>query len=651
VGLSGVNSVPQASPYRLIVGTAGHIDHGKTLLIKALTGTDCDRWAEEKARGITIDLGFACLTDERCQIGFIDVPGHHRFVPNALAGIGGVKVALLVVAATEGVMPQTREHVAICTLLGIPSMIVVLTKIDLAEAELVELAELDITELLERTRFAGAPILRVSSVTGQGLAELKAELARRATEGPANANRDGPIRLPVDRAFNLLGVGVVVTGTLLTGVVQVGDTLELLPERRLVRVRGIHVHGETRAEAMSGERTSLQLAGVKLEEVQRGHQLARPGGLHVASTACARLTLIEDAPASLQRCQDVQVFVHSAQVRARIRPLERKILEPGESGLVEVRFLDPVALTTGDRFIVRRSTPAATLGGGEVLDPAWSRRRGVPPHEDLHRVTESRANLFELWAARSGYQGLALTDFVERCGLSARDTLIVLDELARAQRLRRIVSHDGVDGRWISESTFTNLKSRSVELLQTLFRRDRLSRGMARAEFARRLLPRAAPPLVNECLAWLEHDRCIAVHGDLISLPGHVTEPTPAEARAASALEERFRHGGLTPPSVDEVIAQLATEGHDVACVRDTLRYLVGTGTLVRLPSQDLVSVTAVEKLQRALRASGWKRFSVPVFKDAFGLSRRWAIPLLEYCDAVGVTRRDGSDRVVVDPT
>ncbi len=632
---------------RVIVGTAGHIDHGKTLLIRALTGTDCDRWVEEKSRGITIDLGFASLIEGEHQIGFIDVPGHHRFLHNALAGMGGVRVVLLVVAATEGVMPQTREHLAICSLLGIPSMIVALTKIDLASPELLDLAELDVEELLEDTPFVGAPIMRVSSVTGEGMDALRAALIQRAAQYAVPCDRRARQRLPVDRAFHLRGLGVVVTGTLASGVIEVGDTLEILPHRTPVRVRSIQVHGEARETTMAGERTSLQLAGAELSDVQRGVQIVSPGSLHLSRTLCARFTLLKDVPTPLKGSQEAQFFLYSTQILGRIRPLEPKVLEPGETGLVEMRFRGPVPTICEDRIIVRCLTPATTLGGGEILDPAWRRRRGVPVQDDLARLTASRHDLFLLWALRAGYRALTLEDFAARCGMAPEEAEGVLEDLAQQGKLRQVLSHGGQERRWLPQEAYDALKQRATEVLKALFERDRLARGMARAEFARRILPRTAGVIAQKCLVWLEEEQCIIVHGEQITLPGHTIELTAEEARMVAMLEERFRTGGLTPPIVDELKEELATEGR---LFQNALRYLVGEGRLLRLPTQDLLSAAVFEEMRTALRDKEWDGFSVPQFKEAFGLTRRWAIPILEYCDAVGVTQRDGATRILLDP-
>ena len=326
---SATGAIPIPQLRRVVIGTAGHIDHGKTQLVRALTGVDCDRWEEEKNRGITIDLGFAQLIEGDLQIGFVDVPGHERFLHNALAGMGGIRGVLLVVAATESVMPQTREHVAICALLGIPSALVALTKIDVAAPDLVELAELEVEEFLESTPFAGSRLVRVSSMTGEGIPELRSALVDLAGECEVVANPADPPHLPIDRAFLLKGLGALVTGTLASGRIQQGQAMEVLPTMKPVRVRSLQVHGQTREEALAGERTSVQLAGAGLEDLARGMRLVGPGAFAASNSLCLRITLLDDAPEALEDPVPVRLHLYSSDVLGQVRPLGKPRLEPG----------------------------------------------------------------------------------------------------------------------------------------------------------------------------------------------------------------------------------------------------------------------------------------------------------------------------------
>src|SRR5436305_1043960 len=512
---------------RVIVGTAGHIDHGKTSLVLALTGIDCDRWAEEKARGITIDIGFAHLTEGDLQLGFVDVPGHERFLHNALAGLGGVPTMLLVVAADEGVNPQTREHLAVCSLLGIPAGLVVLTKLDLVSSDLLELAQLEAEELLAPTPFAGSPILPVSSTTGQGIPALKAALLDLSVKHALPDEPDRPARLPVDRAFHLKGLGVVVTGTLASGTVRPGDTLELLPRGERVRVRSIQVHGQPRERADAGERTSLQLTGVALEDLARGMQLGLPEAFEVTTSLLARFSRPPDAPAPARGFLPVRLHLYASEVLGRMRPLGAEGIAPGETGPVEIRLQAPVSALRGDRFILRRPSPPATLGGGEILDPRWRRHRGTILQQALTSLQKDLPAALPFWVQEAG------------------------------------------------------------------------ERGVEAAELARRL---GVPPAEVAKL-----------------LP-----PSPGEA--AQTL-------GAKPQILDGVI-----------------RHLVARGQMVKLPSGLLLAASALSGLRQDLLATAWDRFSVADFKDRFGLTRKWAIPLLEHLDSTGATRRVGDDRMVVRP-
>jgi selenocysteine-specific elongation factor len=683
--MSGAAPPAGAPARRVVVGTAGHIDHGKTRLVEALTGIDCDRWAEEKERGITIDLGFAHLERELpggppagagpgalLQIGFVDVPGHERFLHNALAGLGGVRVMLLVVAADEGVKPQTREHLAICSLLGIPAALVALTKVDLVEPDLVELARLEVEELLEPTPFAGAPVMPVSSLTGQGVAELEERLVALAAEHALPAEAAGstalPARLPIDRAFHLKGLGVVVTGTLAAGRISVGDPLEVLPAAgraapAQVRVRSIQVHGQSREQALAGERSALQLAGAELEALERGQQAAAPGRYQATRRLLVDLRALAEAPEALRGSTPVRVHLLSSEVLGRLRPLEGAI-EPGAAGAVEIRLREPVVAIRGDRVIVRRPSPETTLGGGVVLDPApqGGRLRGLT--DSAHalafaavgkadpRATPKAGEPREPdpallhWARQAGPAGLDADSAARRLGLPAAEVADRLAALAaRGELLSAEESGAGRTRRWIAPSAYRALAERAGRLLAEYFARDRLARGMPKAEAVERLLPGPAARLAGVYLEWLAAQGVLAIEGDRVNLPGRSAQLTGEESALSKAVLERFAAAGLTPASPAEVGRELSAKPQILDGV---VRYLVERGRLLRLPGGLVLAASAVEELRLALLATGWERFGVPEFKDRFGLSRKWAIPLLEHLDSIGATRRLGDERMVV---
>ena len=644
MALPSAVSLPITSLRRVVVGTAGHIDHGKTQLIKALTGIDCDRWAEEKARGITIDLGFAHLTEGDLQVGFVDVPGHDRFVHNALAGLGGIRVVLLVVAADEGVMPQTREHLAICSLLGIPCGLVALTKTDLVSPDLLELAELEILELLEPTPFANAKVLRVSSLTGEGLAELRQALLDLASRSAVPYDPSLPARLPIDRAFHLRGLGVVVTGTLASGTIRGGDVLELLPTGQSVRVRSVQVHGTSREEAAAGERTSLQLSNVSLEELERGVQLVTPGAFETSTSLCIQFTLLPDAPSPVKQNVPVRVHLHSAEALGTLKALEPRALEPGQTGVVEIRLAEPATVVRGDRVIVRRPSPQTTLGGGRVLDPAWRRRRRPSLAPVLAALCSGDRETLESWIESAGERGLETGVLARRMGTLSNQVAQDLAALERKGQLLQVPATQGRDRLWLSSCAYDRVAARAQRVLKEYFQKDRMAQGIPKAEAVRRILPAVPAHLVNVYFSWLQRDKILGLEGDQVVLPGRRVEISSREAEMTSAIQRSLEQAGLAPPSPDELRASLSAEPK----LFDTsVRYLLQTRCVVRLPNGVLLAASVVEAVRQSLLSAGWEHFSVLQFKERFGLTRKIAIPLLEHLDSVGFTRRAGEERVL----
>ena len=637
-----------AGANRFVVGTAGHVDHGKTRLVHALTGVDCDRWDEEKQRGITIDLGFASMVEDGWQIGFVDVPGHERFVRNALAGLGGIQMMVLVVAADEGVMPQTLEHLAICSLLRIPAGLAVLSKTDLVSPDLVELAELELEEALAETPFAGAPILPVSAETGEGLERLREALvglARSAT--PIDRHRRLPARLPVDRAFQLRGLGVLVTGTLARGTVSVGDELDILPAGGRARVRSIEVHGDRRDRAEAGERTSLQLVGKGVGEIARGQELTAPGVYPATTSLLVRCRLLSTAPEPLEGSSPVRLHVNAAHRMGKLRPLEAGRIAPGEERVAEIRLDEPLVAIRGDRFVIRRPSPQTTLGGGEVLDPAWRRPRGKALAPTIEALASGDLQAAAVqWTADGREAGLAVDELALRLGVVPADAADALNGAAR----EGLLLEAGAAGRFVTAATVRRVTRRARRLVEAHFAADRLSRGMPKAELVRRLLGARAADLAPAYLDWSSRggkDEAIAVDGELVTLPGRSGELTGAESKLARDIVEGFEAQGLTPGSPEELCRDL----HAKPQVFDgVLRYLVERDRLVRLPNGLLLAASALERFQADLLATGWATFTVAEFKDRFGLTRKWAIPLLEHLDRQRLTRREGDRRRVLRP-
>ena len=613
--------------------------------MKALTGIDCDRWEEEKNRGITIDLGFAHLEDDDLQLGFVDVPGHERFVHNALAGLGGIDLMVLVVAADEGIMPQTREHLAICSLLEIPAGLVALTKIDLVDPDLLDLATLELTEALEGSSFEGVPIVRVSSTRGDGVSELKETLLQLAREVERPLDRGlRPSRLPIDRAFHLRGLGVLVTGTLVAGRIRPQSHLELLPSGGQVRVRSVQVHGVDRDQAEAGERTALQLSGASLEQVDRGAQLVTSSSYCTTTSLLAHMRLLDDAPQTINGFREVRFHLYSGEVLGKLRPLAPTELVPGASAAVEIRLLAPVVAARGDRFVVRRPSPQTTLGGGTILDPEWARYRGPKLSAALESLQKGSDEAILFWVRAAGEAGVAAATLARRLGTPEADVAATL----AAAHGKGSLLHTPPRGRepmWISAAAYSKVSRRAKSVLHSYFKKERLASGMPKAEAVRRILPPAALPLAEVYLDWLQSHGVLTIHQDMVNLPGRGEELTTEESQLAERILQRLDEGGLTPPSPQEICAAL---GAKKSIFDGVLRYLHQRKRIARLPQGLFLAQSQLDRLGGDLANSDWTRFTVGEFKARFGLTRKWAIPLLEHLDQTGQTRRDGDAREVI---
>jgi len=617
-----------------IVGTAGHIDHGKSALVLALTGTDPDRLKEEKERGITIDLGFA-----HAELGggvvasFIDVPGHERFVRNMLAGAHGIDAVLLVVAADESVMPQTREHFHICRLLGIPRGLVALTKCDLADAEMQALAEMEVKELVAGSFLEGAPVLKVSARTGQGLDGIRTglqELARQAGARPA----DGLLRLPVDRVFTLRGFGTVVTGTLVSGRLAAGEEVEALPSGRRARVRGLQVHGEPVDSVPAGSRAAVNLAGLEVDELSRGDVLARPGTVLTSSILDVELTLLPGEKPLKDQAR-VRVHLASAERLARVRLRQAARLAPGETARAQLRLESPAAAGRGDRLIVRSYSPAATIAGAVVVDPLSPRRRREASLVSLASdVATTAAALVE----EAGPAG------IDAPTLAARLTVPLARLTAALDGRAGLVSLAGDPVRYVSARALDALGGEARNLLQRFHAENPLKAGMPREELRRRVFSRAAAGAFERTLEALVAQGELRIEAEVVALARHAVRLTPAEEAARQSLLTRAREAGLAgiegSPPATAADRQLAER---------VLRVLLAEGRLRRV-GEMVVDAAALDELKGEVRRR-WPpgtRLDVAGFKELTGLSRKFVIPLLEYLDRERVTRRSGNDRLVL---
>jgi len=629
----------------VIVGTAGHIDHGKSTLVEALTGTNPDRLEEEKRRGITIDLGFAFLELDGVRLGFVDVPGHERFVRNMLAGVGGIDLVLLVVAADESIKPQTREHFEICRLLEIPRGLVAVTKADLVEPDLLELVRLEVEDFVRGSFLEGAPVVPVSARTGAGLDRLKQELLRAAQQvRPKDTARY--FRLPVDRAFAMKGFGTVVTGTLVSGTVRPEEELELLPERRHVRVRGLHSGGRAVTEAVAGQRTAVNLAGVELEAVHRGMVLAAAGRFEPTRRLDVRIRVLASAR-SLKNRARVHFHQGTVETIAEVVLLDRATLAPGSSGFAQLRLAEPVLVLSGDRFILRQFSPVTTIGGGVVLDCLAPRHRArhpglIPFLETLE--TGSREDVLAAMAAAEP-RGLTLPQVVARTGWLEAEGHEAAAMLEGQNRVR-IISREP----WVvtSAEAVAAAETRLRDAIEKFHRANPLVPGIAKEELRARLGSAARPELFRAVLDRLVAAGVAVVAGDIVQRAGHVISLLPEEQRAREQIVREFERAGLTVPHVSAVLAKLPV---DPKRALNLLQLLIRERALVKVAEDLVFHPSALARLRELLadykRRNG-ERISVPAFKDLTGITRKYAIPLLEYLDRERVTRRVGDERVII---
>ena len=631
----------------VIVGTAGHIDHGKTALVKALTGIDADRLKEEKERGITIDIGFANLAlDEETLIGFVDVPGHERFIKNMLAGIGGIDIVVLVVAADESVMPQTREHLDICSLLRIGRGLTAITKIDAVEDEIAELVELEVRDYLKPTFLGASPIVRVSSQTGEGIETLKAELGRICRMVPEK-DASQIFRLPIDRCFTMKGFGSVVTGTLVSGRVQKDSEVELLPAGRVMRIRGVQVHGKPAAAASAGQRTALNLQGVEVSELERGMVLTEPKLFRPSSMIDCQMELLASVPRPVGQRKRVRVHVGTAEVMAYVTLLGQDQLDPGASCLAQIRLEQPVFVLPEDRFIIRQYSPMITIGGGRVLDghPRKHRRRDDRVLERLKVLRDgSLAERLTVLIGDAGVGAVTLEALVGRTGVAAEAIRRELDGLAAASAIRFLSDTPPI---LIVEAVFSDAMERTVAYIDGFHLANPLSPGVGREELKGRLFERASPVVFQQVLQELFRTERLASAQEFVHAFGRKVTLSDVEAQIRASLAGQFRSSGLAAPSPDEVIRKLRLKPETA---RKIIQLMIRDGEVVKISEEFFLDRETLDELIGRLRARKAKapRLGVGDFKDMTGISRKHAIPILEYLDRQRVTRRDGDARIIL---
>ncbi len=628
---------------RLIIGTAGHIDHGKTVLVKALTGRDTDRLAEEKERGISIDLGFAPFElSDGSQVGIVDVPGHENFVRNMLAGATGVDLALLVVAADDGVMPQTREHLAILDLLGVTRAVVGITKSDLVDEEMLSLVEDEVNELLLETALEGSPVVAVSAVTGAGIEELKAILER---ESAAVRFKDeaAPARLPIDRVFSLRGIGTVVTGTLWSGSIHGSEQLELLPAGREVRARALEVHDSERQAAYAGERVAVNLPGITRNDVSRGDVLTVPGYLEPTYMLDARVRLLKSSSRPLRRGVRLRFHHGTREVLGRIYPMGAERIEPGSEVPAQLRLESLVVCAPGDRFVLRSYSPVTTIGGGKVVDP----------HPRKHKVEDPEA-LEEFDALGEGDYARSISIYLARAGAPVTTQRLVFDSglppatvEAALEELKSAGSAVplGDRGLFIDRGCYADAVESVTAALERFHASRPLADGMEKETLKKQVLASWDGRAADALLDMMSRGESLEIEGKVVRLSGSSKKVTDAQASLMDELVSRIEASPLAPPGLSELSGAL---GQAKPALAELLAVAEKDGRLIRVSPELFFAPAAVAEAEARLReATGEQGITVSDFKNAVGTSRKYALPLLEYFDRTRVTVRVGDVRKI----
>lgn len=629
----------------LIIGTAGHVDHGKTMLIKALTGIDTDRLKIEKERGISIELGYAfCRLPSGCRAGIVDVPGHERFIKNMLAGVGGIDLVLLVIAADEGVMPQTREHMDIIELLQIKQGIVVLTKVDLVDQEFLELVRKEVSDFLQTTSLKNAPLVEVSSVTGKGLKELLSvidQIAIQIKEKPVS----GPVRLPVDRTFSITGFGTIVTGTLWSGVLHLNDVLEIMPRGTKARVRSLQVHGEKVAEARAGQRVAVNIPSVEVTEVERGSVLVQKNIFKPSLRMDVKLFLLKNVPRPLTHRSRVRFYLGTAEILGHVLFFDREELHPGETAYVQLLLEKHTITARGDRFILRSYSPMRTIGGGliveplavrhkrgrkEVIETLAAREKGDPEKIFLDILKTNKNKLFTIGEIKS-------------TGIDQQELTGVLTELIKKGKVQNIridneeffVSEE-VYQRWIKE----------VKGLVGAYHQDHpLRNGLSREELRSRLFPALNSRQLQYVLIIMEEQGIIKLDAQTISLPDFSPRLNNRQQKFFAQIEKEYKETGFQPPRWIDLVAsaRLPTEE-----AQELLQYCLRRGILAKIADELYFHAETVEKAKKLLLAflAGKDGITVGEARDIWQTSRKYALPLLEYFDQAKVTKRIGDKRI-----
>ncbi len=629
---------------QIILGTAGHIDHGKTSLIKALTGTDTDRLKEEKERGITIELGFAALDLPSGQhLGIVDVPGHEKFVKNMVAGATGIDIVVMVIAADEGVMPQTREHMEICTLLGVEYGIVAVTKIDMVDEEWLELALDDIRDFVRGTFLEDAPVAAVSSATQEGIPEFVRALDELATKIPERPPSD-LFRLPIDRVFTIKGFGTVITGTLISGRVQVGSTIMIYPSGITSKVRGIQVHNESAGEARAGMRTAVNFQGLEKEAISRGEVLSKPNTLEASYMVDVSLHYLASNKKPIKNRTRVRFHTGTSEVLGNLIVLDREEISPGEDTVVQLRLDTPVALVKDDRFVIRSYSPISTIGGGKVLNPIPLKHKRFKPDafEGLKTLShQTPEGIISFHLEASGYQGVSFAHLKMMTNLPDKQLENVLQGLLSQKILIQIDKESRI---YIHHICLEKLKNETRRQLADYHKANPLKPGMPKEEIRSKFPPLLTAKLFNLTLNQMIKENEIAQEENIIRLASHAVSLGGKQADVKDKILKTYLNAGLEPPYFKEFAKSLDS---DAKRSREVLMHLVAEGVIVKVKEDLFFHSEAIntlkEKLVKFLEAQA--EITTPQFKEMTGVSRKYVIPLAEYFDSTNVTLRVGDVR------
>ena len=637
----------------IVVGTAGHIDHGKTFLIKALTGIDADRLPEEKRRGISIDLGFAELELAGMRIGVVDVPGHERFVKNMLAGASGIDLVLFVIAADEGVMPQTREHFEICRLLGVSRGLIVLTKSDLVDEELLELVKLEAAELVENSFLDDAPMIAVSAKTSEGIEDLKLALID-AANTTITRNDELITRLPIDRSFTVKGFGAVVTGTLASGAISESDEMELLPIGQKVRVRGLQIHGKEAKTVVAGQRVAVNLGGIVHGDVARGMILTERSVLRPTQIIDAEVEILKNAKKALRSRQRLRLHIGTLETLARILVLsDSGEISQGDTGYVQIRLEMPVAAIPGERFIIRSYSPPATIGGGRVLDGLAKkirRKDAANAVEFLKKLACNENGTTEktgLFVDNAGEKGLDFTDLQARTGWRSEILEQSITEnltIGTIKKAGRIC---------VEKNAFDRLKSKTIAEIAEHFRRQPLSAGASLETIREKIFSYLPTEIFKAVVADLEKEQKIAAEKEVVRLAGRNMELSGEDAKLRERILNIYVTAGIEPPKLEDALAESVKNskiGRDHA--RKVFQLLLNAGEIGKVSEELYFSRPVIDglldKLEEFTSSANTRLIDVPKFKEIAGVSRKYAIPLLEYFDREKITMRVGDKRQIL---